>query len=142
MRFVFRPFVFLLAVIGAGCAAPQLGFETRALQGVPYARAFDETEIAINRHFDLIYSDRASGVISTRYSSEKSVDGIIQVRAIAVLKEAPGGQSTTVNLKIVRERFWEKWELDHELTTQIDFDGYDERLANAILDEIQSRTVR
>jgi hypothetical protein len=109
---------------------------------VPYNRGFDETEIALSRHFDLRYSDRASGVISTRYSSEKSIDGIIKLRAIAVVEQGEGDQAATVNLKIVRERFWEKWEFDHDLKTQMDFEGYDHRLANVILDEIQSRATR
>ena len=137
-------FFLLAAIAAAGCGAPQprLDFEVRALEGVPYDRAFDETEIAVGRHFDLRCSDRQSGVISTRYSAEKSIDGIIKIRAIAVLQEADGGRKTNVCLKIVRERFWEKWEFDHNLTTQVDFEGYDKRLAKDILDEIQARTAR
>jgi len=136
--------VLLILVAAAGCAGPahRLEFSSRTLESVPFGRAFDETEIAVDRHFDVRYADRKSGVMATRYSSEKSIDGIIKIRAIAALTPSANGQSTTVHLKIVRERFWEKWQFDHELTTQIDFEGYDRRLANAILDEIQASASR
>ena len=119
---------------------PESGFVVRAIQGVPYERVFDETEIAISNHFDVRSSDRKSGIVTTRYSAEKSIDGIIKMRAVTFLKKAKDDKATAVYLKIVRERFWEKWEFDHILTTQIDLVGYDKRLANLILDEIIART--
>ena len=144
MKFDIRSLVLLCAIIaGAGCASrPPSGFEVRTLDGVAYSRAFDEAEMAIAHHFDIRSSDRDNGLIATRYSSEKSIDGIIKVRAMAILSEAKAGQATTVHLKVVRERFWEKWEFDHDLTTQVDLEGYDRVLANLILDEIQTRAAQ
>ncbi|NOZ19728.1 MAG: hypothetical protein GXP25_01430 [Planctomycetes bacterium] len=121
---------------------PESGFVMKVIQGVPYERVFDETEIAISNHFDILSSDRASGIITTRYSAEKSIDGIIKMRTIAFLKKGEGDKATAVYLKIVRERFWEKWEFDHNLTTQVDLVGYDKRLANVILDDVAARTAR
>lgn len=140
MRLRLEPLVLLLGLLGiVGCAAPPTGFEKRTLDGVPYSRVFDETEMAVGRYFEPCYCDRENGIISTKYSSEKSMDGIVKLRSIAVIEPDKGGRSTTVFLKIVRERFLEKWEFDHDLTTEIKFDGFDRRLANVILDEIQAR---
>ncbi|MEW6356765.1 MAG: hypothetical protein AB1696_10585 [Planctomycetota bacterium] len=121
---------------------PESGFVMKAIGGVPYERVFDEAEIAISSHFDVLASDRTNGIITTRYSSEKSIDGVIKMRAIAYLKKGEGDKATGVYLKIVRERFWEKWEFDHVLTTQVDMVGYDKRLAVLILDEVAARTAR
>jgi len=123
--------------IGAGCAARRMPtFHTVALEGVSYDKAFDAAEVAIARHFEIYFADRKAGVISTRYSTEKSIDSIIKIRAIAVLTKRSDG-AVDMHFKVLRERFWERWTGDHELVTQHDFLGEDEDFARRILKEAQ-----
>jgi len=107
-------------------------YKTVAVYDVKYDKLFDALEAALARYFHIAYSDRKAGVISTKYSTEKSIDGIIKVRALAVISERIDG-ALDVNLKVIRERYWEKWEGDHELVTQKDYLGTDERFADTIL---------
>ena len=129
----------ILTLAAAGCeSVPKRPptYKTVAIYDVEYDKLFDALEAALARYFHILVADRQAGVISTRYSSEKSIDGIIKVRVLAVISERIDG-AYDLSLKVIRERYWEKWEGDHELVTQRDLVGTDERFAGTILERMR-----
>ncbi len=125
---------------GAGCIAPrceQGRMKEMTLGGASQQQVYEATRQVLERYFELACEDPAGGMITTRYSQSKSPeDGIVKVRAIAVITRQPGG--TRVDVKVVRDRFTEMWNIwGHEIVEGKDFLGSDKAFEGRILNEIQ-----
>ena len=129
----------LAAMVGAGCAAPrceQAHMKEAIVAGVGARKVYDATEGVLGRYFEIAYSDPDAGIVATRRSRTKGPEeGIVEVRAIAVITE--GQQGAKLNLKVVKERYQESWDIwGHNIVETEVFIGADEDFEARILDDI------
>lgn len=130
----------LMVFIGAGCAAPRCEesrMKEMIVTGGKYHRVYQATEDVLQKYFEIAYADPACGVITTRYSQEKSPEeAIVKISAIAAITEGKLGPH--INLKVVKQRFLDKWDVwGHNIIEEEVFIGADRLLEDRILNEIE-----
>lgn len=130
----------LAAMIGAGCAAPrceQAHMKEAIVAGVAAQKVYDAAEGVLGRYFEIAYSDPDAGIITTRRSRTKGPEeGIVEVRAIVVITE--GQQGAKLNLKVVKERYQERWDIwGHNIVEEEVFIGADQDFEARIFDDIE-----
>jgi hypothetical protein len=120
-----------------GLRCQQAQMQEVALPGEKQPRVYDVTYRILAKYYEIRYEDPESGVIVTSYSQVKSPEeGIVKVRAIAVLTQGPEGM--IVRLKVVKHRFTEKWTVwGFDIIEEEEFMGSDTSLEQRFLYEIQ-----
>ena len=132
--------VLLTALFVTGCATPrceQARMKEMIVTGGRYQTVYDATERVLEKYFEIAYANPVAGIITTRYSQAKSADeGIVKIKAIATITE--GKQGPHLNLKVVKERFQEMWDIwGHNIIEKEVFLGADKVLEEQILNEIE-----
>ena len=131
----------LLAVFAAtGCATPrcdEVRMRELVIPGIKSQRVYEAADAVLGKYFDLAYEDATAGVVTTQYSQTKSPeDGIVKIRAIAVVTEDTG--VVNLNVKVVKERFVERWDIwGQNIIEEDHFLGADKGLEVRIMNEIE-----
>ena len=131
----------LLAVFAAaGCATPrcdEVRMRQLVIPGIKSQRVYEAADAVLGKYFDLAYEDATAGIVTTQYSQTKSPeDGIVKIRAIAVVTEDTG--VVNLNLKVVKERFVERWDIwGQNIIEEDHFLGADKGLEVRIMNEIE-----
>lgn len=112
-----------------------------AVPNASYQKVYEATEAVLEKYFEILYADPKSGVITTRHSQSKSPEqGIVKLRAIAVITPCAGKGTPRIHLKVIMERFREMWDIwGHNIIEEDEFLGIDKIMVGRLLNEIEQR---